>query len=87
MLCLEFFLALSGPTVLKIVRFNEHVRAQSAGLQDAVHHLGSVVALCKVIEGAHIAVGLILKLIDERLQAADLHSIPYIQSVARKRES
>ena len=55
--------------------YNQHARALSAGLVDAVGHLESVVALCEVIEGAHVAVGLILKLVDECLQAADLHNI------------
>ena len=41
-----------------------------------MHHLESVVALCEVIEGAHVAVCLILKLVDECLQAVDLHGIP-----------
>ena len=38
-------------------------------------------ALCEVVEGAHIAVGLILKLVDECLQAADLHSIPMSSAI------
>ena len=36
-------------------------------------------ARCKIIKGAHIAVGLILELVDECLQAADLNSMLCIQ--------
>ena len=40
-------------------------------------HLESVVSLRELIEGAHIAVGFIFKLVDECLQAADLHNNLY----------